>query len=269
MMIEFVKMNGAGNDFVILEDLSGRCGTSALQDLARRVCPRRTSVGADGLVVLQRTESADLRMRIFNPDGSEAEMCGNAARCVADYAHRRALAPMPTHLHTLAGVLRAEAGEGDPRIQLTDPRGAARHPGFTAAGQTFDIHSVDTGVPHAVVPVADLELIDLVGWGRAIRVHEAFAPAGTNVDFVCPAPDGALLVRTYERGVEDETLACGTGVTASALAARILYGMESPVRVRTRGGEDLTVHFDLVDGEPRNVLLEGPVRWIYEGRLFD
>jgi diaminopimelate epimerase len=266
--LSFVKMTGAGNDFILVDDRAGLLGPAERAALARRLCPRRLAVGADGLVLLDEAAEADLHMRLFNADGSEAEMCGNAVRCLALYAAGAGLAPPRMRIATVAGIIHAEVlGPERARVQLTDAGRPRRLAGIDFGGPTAEVYSVNTGVPHAVVFVADLEAADVVGWGRALRHHEAFSPAGTNVDFVAAGGEGVVCVRTYERGVEDETLACGTGVTAAALAAAEVGPVEMPLRVRTRSGAELEVSFRRDDDRVSGIYLEGPGAVVYHGRL--
>jgi diaminopimelate epimerase len=249
MKTRFWKMSGAGNDFVLLAGLPrGRSGPA----LARRLCDRRSGVGADGLLSVAR-RGGRARLDYWNADGSAA-FCGNGSRCGALWAAERGLVSGGRFsLDTLRGPLEVRR-TGPARAEVAMPPITRLRLGLRprALGRAWTVHFVDTGVPHAVVFVPDVEKVDVRAAGRALRSHRAFGRAGANVDFVSARRDG-LLLRTYERGVEDETLACGTGVVAAAAAARALGKAGARVRVRVRGGDVLNVS---LDGErPR---LEGP-----------
>ncbi|OGX40428.1 MAG: diaminopimelate epimerase [Omnitrophica WOR_2 bacterium RIFCSPHIGHO2_02_FULL_68_15] len=263
--MKFVKMVGTGNDFVVL-DLRHHRVRDNLLALARDLCRRAQSVGADGLLTVERSRQADVKMRVINPDGSEADMCGNGARCVAHYAARGRRGRSLT-LETKAGLVQAELVTAD-RVRVTLPMPspilAVR---LTVLGRTLTAYALNTGVPHAVVLAPDLRRVDVQTLGAAIRRHRAFAPAGTNVDFIQPADRHTLRARTYERGVEDETLACGTGAVASALAAASLGRAQSPVTVVPTSGEHLTIRFEPDGRRWREVSLEGMVRVVFEGVL--
>jgi diaminopimelate epimerase len=260
--INIYKMTGSGNDFVIVDNREGVV-TSA-PDLAREVCARRLSVGADGLILIESSDVADFRMRIINADGSEAEMCGNGSRCVCALAEELGIASGSMSFETLAGIVKGKAEGNKAAVQMTDVapiRTLTLEGGF---GRT-DVALLNTGVPHAVLFVGDIEGQDVVGVGREIRYHEAFQPQGTNVDFVGGTSGAEIALRTYERGVEDETLACGTGAVASAIAHARENDVPPPITVRTRSGERLTISFDDSTDGYRNVIMEGPVRKVFQG----
>jgi diaminopimelate epimerase len=264
-MIPFFKMSGAGNDFILIDNRRGVVPAAAASALARRLCPRRTAVGADGLILLDPSAKADLRMRILNADGSEPEMCGNGARCAAFLAHRLGMAKTDMTLETLAGILPARIVPPNVRIGLPDVEAPRLVTGLGVAESADAAWCLNTGVPHAVLPVERVEEAPVTDWGRAIRNHKHFAPAGTNVDFIALSPGGSVSIRTYERGVEDETLACGTGATAGAIVAARLWNLPSPVSMHTRGGDILTIRFQLAEPRVTGVFLEGPVRVTFTG----
>ncbi len=268
--IHFTKMSGSGNDFIIIDNRTRAVETAGLDvpEFARRVCRRRMSVGADGLILVEETGGADFRWRFYNPDGSMPAMCGNGARCVARFAHLNAIAGPRMTFATGAGIIEAEVAGSGARVRLSTPAGLELDAGIELAAGPVTLSRVDTGVPHAVIEVADIEAADVVAVGREIRYHPAFAPSGTNVNFVCREASGETAVRTYERGVEDETLACGTGSTAAALVLAEKYRLPSPVRIRTRSGSCLGIHFDRRGGGRfENVFLEGDARVVYRGVL--
>lgn len=261
-------MAGSGNDFIVIDDRRGAAGKRP-DRLAVKLCDRKNGAGADGLLLLGRDGSSPgtLRMRIFNADGSEAEMCGNGIRCLAAYAHEIGAAGRTMRIRSGAGLHTARIlGQGRVRVTLTDPKNVRGRSALRIGNRKLEYAFADTGVPHAVVFVRDLESVDVPTLGRAIRRHRDFAPRGTNANFA-KVSKGAVRVRTYERGVEDETLACGTGSTAAALAAAARYGLRSPVTVIPRSGEKLKVYFGSRNGRYTDVQLEGPVRSIFEGRV--
>lgn len=264
--LSFVKMSGSGNDFIMVDNRGGRLDIE-LRTLAERICRRRISVGADGLILVEPSVVADFRMRIFNADGSEAEMCGNGGRCVARFAEMLGIAGRDMAFETLAGIIRAQVNGSRIKLQTSQPRDIRLHQSIEADGDTCKIHSINTGVPHAVLLCEDLEAIPVRTLGRTIRFHPAFQPAGTNVDFVTVLDGHTLAIRTYERGVEDETLACGTGTIASALVCAGLELVSSPVQVKVRSGEMLTVSFSGNAPDYQEVFFEGEVRLVYQGEL--
>jgi diaminopimelate epimerase len=267
--IPFEKMNGTGNDFVIIDNRSLCIPLSEQADLARKICRRMFSVGADGLILIEKSTVADFAWNFYNADGSVAEMCGNGARCVARFAYRHGIAGKKMKFATLAGIIEAEIAEEEAvvRVKMTTPHDFRLGLSLLVGDAERTVGYVDTGVPHAVLFV-DNDDIPVTTWGRAMRFHRMFEPRGTNANFVRVLPDGRLKVRTYERGVEAETMACGTGVVASALFAAIQKGIKSPVEVITSGGEMLTILFDLYDGPVAdNVFLQGPTRLVCTGNL--
>jgi len=265
--IPFWKMSGAGNDFIVIDHRHPLIPQERMAEFARLVCRRKFSVGADGLFLIEPSTRADFKWRFFNADGSEAEMCGNGARCVARFAYMQGIAAARMRFETLAGIIDATVADIQATIRMTPPHSFRFDRQIEAAGQMFMVHSVDTGVPHAVIFVDDIDAVDVVGLGRQIRYHPVFAPAGTNVDFVGETGKG-LRIRTYERGVEDETMACGTGVVAGALIAAAKGFANSPVEMVTSGGIALQVHFSgSQDKGADQVLLKGPAQLIYKGEL--
>lgn len=265
-MISFQKMHGAGNDFIMVaaEDLQGRDLDSPS---IAALCDRRTGIGADGLIIVAPATSAEaaFRMIYFNADGGEAEMCGNGARCTVDFAHRAGLFSGSCLFDTYSGLLSGKIiAPGEVEVSLPSWKDLALNldlPGTPWAIQ----HSCNTGVPHLVIPVDNVQDIDIVKWGAYFRYHEQFAPAGSNVNWVSRNGDtGEFLIRTYERGVEDETLACGTGASASAVVLCHLKEANSPVALRTRGGDLLTITVDLASA---SLLLRGPAVTSFQGEV--
>jgi diaminopimelate epimerase len=261
-------MHGGGNDFVLMDHRAGFIPEAEQPGFARRVCQRQVGIGADGLILLENSEKADFRWRFYNADGSEPEMCGNGGRCAARFAVMQGIAPETLAFETLAGLIQAEvkgrrvklalAGVGDMNLNQAIPLDEAN----------VQAHFVRVGVPHLVVPVDDLEAAPVTEWGRLLRFHQMFQPAGTNVNFVRFTGPQDLAIRTYERGVEDETLACGTGSVAAALVGACLGKLDSPVAVHTRGGEILNVYFKPQAGVCGEVFLEGDALVVYQGELW-
>jgi len=269
MKIPFVKMSGSGNDFILIDHREPFLKEDRLVDFIRKVCRRRISVGADGLILIEPSKKADFKWRYYNADGSEAEMCGNGGRCAARFAYLKGIAGPSLKFETLAGILSARVDGKKVKLEMTKPFGLKLDETISIEGEKQTFSSINTGVPHAVLFVEDLEGLDIVPIGRAIRFHSFFAPSGTNADFVRLEKSSQLSVRTYERGVEDETLACGTGVVASALVAAFKGMVKSPVSVKTKGGEILTVHFEMEGKEVKRILFEGDVDIIYEAEMWE
>lgn len=265
-MLNFTKMNGAGNDFVMVDN---RNGTVALdKDAIARLCDRHRGIGADGLLAVEPAQNgADFRMRYYNADGGEAEMCGNGARCFARFASRISGKQGAISFETIAGVITARLLDDRVELQMSRPKDLALGTQLNVAGAPTTVHFLNTGVPHAVVLVDDLDSVDIRKSGAAIRYHEHFAPKGTNANFIQKIDERTLAIRTYERGVEDETLACGTGVVASALIYHELTGAPSPVGVKVRGGEVLEVGFEKDGAGYTGVTLTGPADFVFEGEV--
>jgi diaminopimelate epimerase len=270
--IHFFKMTGAGNDFIFIDNRKGILDANKCGELVRSACRHKLSVGADGMVLIENDPEVDFKWRFFNADASEAEMCGNAARCAARFAFLQGIVDRPQmSFRTLAGIIRAELLGNRVKVQMTPPHGLRLGLALEAEGRSFSLGSVNTGVPHAVCFVsgeADLEAANVERWGRALRYHTHFQPSGTNVNFIWVQDSSHITVRTYERGVEGETLACGTGAIASSLIAAAGNRVNSPVEVKTRGGESLTVHFKTTGSGFSDVYLEGEARVVYEADLW-
>ena len=289
--IPFTKMVATGNDFLIVDARRLRQRrTLPWKAVSRALCDRHQGIGADGLLVLESSAAADVKMRVFNPDGSEAQMCGNGARCVALYLaqRRRDKGRDAIVLKTRAGRVSAEVRDGRVAMRLMDPTDLRLNLSLDVERRHLQMGFINTGVPHVVVPVADLETVDVNRLGRAIRYHSAFSPRGTNVNFVQPDPGhtNRLRVRTYERGVEEETLSCGTGVAAAALVYALNRSLESgretaggngrgsqlwTLQVQPRSGDILTVSFAIAPDRrglrAAHVSLEGTAVRVFEGTV--
>ncbi|MFC1480498.1 diaminopimelate epimerase [Candidatus Omnitrophota bacterium] len=266
--IGFTKVVASGNDFIIIDNKSGELDARDFDysEMARSLCRRRLSVGADGLLVLEASDKASFRMRIINPDGSEVDMCGNGARCSAFYAARNGWGEDIT-LETGSGVLNARVDDSSVKIKMSDPRDVKLEIKLGIGSNMMVAHYVNTGVPHVVHFVEDLQGYQVKEIGRKIREHTLFAPEGTNADFIGDIRENNAAIRTYERGVEDETLACGTGIVASAVIMGLLGYVSSPVKIRTAGGETVTVYYNLAGQKATDVYLEGTANIVCEGRL--
>jgi len=267
MILEFTKMNGAGNDFVLMDNRSGDLDLGQAE--IARICDRHRGVGADGLLLVEPAEKgADVRMRYYNSDGGEAEMCGNGARCFSKFAGHLVKANSKLRFETIAGIIESEQLEdGQVRLQMSDPVGLSEPVMLEIDGEPTEVHFVNTGVPHAVIFVDSIDGIDPVSSGRAVRRHEHFQPDGTNANFVEISGQDRIAIRTYERGVEAETLACGTGVVACALISHLRRGVAKPVTVRVRGGDDLGVDWTPGENGPTKVLLTGPADLVFTGTI--
>lgn len=264
MQLPFLKMHGAANDFVVIDHRAPYLD-EPLAPMVARLCDRRRGVGADGVLLLEADPELDFAMRYFNADGGAAEYCGNGARCLAQLALELGLGRAgEVRFRTAVGIQSARrVGDG---VEVRFGRVAAprREEGLDACGRRFAGWFVRAGVPHLVLEVERVGDVPLAAWGAVLRHHPRFAPSGTNVDFIEPRGDGAVAMRTYERGVEGETLACGSGAIASALS-RAGEGRSSPIRVETAGGDTLTVRWQPEAGD-LEVWLAGPAEVAFEGR---
>lgn len=268
-MLRFTKMNGAGNDFVMIDNRAGDLRLTSEQ--IAKICDRHRGVGADGILLLEKPRNgADYRMRYYNRDGGEAEMCGNGARCFARFAHKIAGADENLRFETPSGIIGATLDGESVTLAMSEPKNLRLNIELIAEGTKEHLHFINSGVPHAVVIVSNVNDVDVRGRGAAIRHHPEFAPQGANVNFIEKREARKIAVRTYERGVEDETLACGTGVVASALvfaasekaASEKLTG---PVSVVVRSGAVLSVDFKKQDSRFKQVKLTGPAEFVFEG----
>ncbi len=257
MILSFQKYQGTGNDFVMIDDRES--AFPANPDLIARLCHRRFGIGADGLILLQNAPDSDFRMVYFNADGGEGSMCGNGGRCTVRFAHDLGVVGESARFVAVDGEHLASVCEEEIFLKMGDVNGIEAH---------ADFDFIDTGSPHVVAFVSDLKEFDVFGTGRTIRyAPEWVERGGTNVNFAEIQPDGSLFVRTYERGVEDETYSCGTGVTACALAAHQRHGLPDPVEIRTLGGP-LRVSFERVDEDSfQNIYLIGPAKRVFSGTV--
>ncbi len=266
--LDITKIVATGNDFIILDNISGKYSDKQIDysELARELCTRRFSVGADGLLVLEDHPEADVRMRIINPDGSEVDMCGNGARATAFYVYTKG-AKDHLSISTGAGIIHAWNEGDNVKLKMSDPKEIIMDRDLEVDHEKMTAHTLNTGVPHVVCLVEDIENYPVEKIGSKIRYLSDFAPEGTNVNFVAMQDKNIASVRTYERGVEAETLACGTGSVASAIVLCLLKRAESPVTIITSSKEELKVYLDLAGGTVRDVYLEGACRIVFKTRI--
>ena len=268
MTLSFTKMNGAGNDFVVIDNRD--LNTSLTPEQIALLCDRHRVVGADGLLAVEPAESgADVKFRYYNADGGEAEMCGNGARCFGRYASR-VLGGERDELsfETIVGILTARFISDEVCIDMSDPFNLEMDSPVDIDSLGAQVHNLNTGVPHAVAFVDDLESTDIIKNGAAIRYHAHYSPKGTNANFVGVLSPDHLAVRTYERGVENETLACGTGITACALIHQLLTGTPSPIKINVRGGDTLYIGFETRSDQTfSKVTLTGPADFVFDGEI--
>ena len=266
--VPFFKMQGSGNDFILFDNRSLKLPLSVMQAWAQQLCPRAFGIGADGIIFIDyppADTSLDYIWHFYNADGSRAEMCGNGSRCVARLAYELGIAGENQTFGTDAGPIKATIlpEENTVKVQLTKPLEQHLHMAINKEnGESMEVHFVNTGVPHTVLFARDIKKIDVPTMGSSIRYNHLFAPAGTNVNFVQILDRDHILLRTYERGVENETYACGTGACASVWTAHALDKCSSHVAVTTTGGENLEVHIE--NGE---VFLQGHAVLVYKGTL--
>jgi len=268
-LIEFFKMSGSGNDFILIDNRTLSLPVNHIVDFVRRVCERKVSVGADGLILIEKSDRADFRWRFFNADGSEVDMCGNGGRCAARFAFLKGIAGATLSFETGAGLIDAQVKGDTVKLRLTDPHSLILDERIDLDGTALSVSRINTGVPHVVHYTDNLEAFDVFQNGRQIRYHKHYQPAGTNANFVTVTDRHALRIRTYERGVEGETLACGTGSVAAALISSRKGWVDSPVAVTVKGGEILTIYFDRTEEGFEKVYLEGRAAVVYEGRLWE
>ncbi len=263
--IPFMKFSGAGNDFIVIDNRRRIIEPKAMAAFVAHVCRHHLSVGADGLIFIEKSRGADFRWRFFNDDGGEADFCGNGARCAARFAYLKKIATKAMRFEGKAGIVEAEVHGYRVTVRVPDPSAAQVNLHIPIDGTTHEGHSINTGVPHCVYFVPNTVQADVLGIGRATRFHDVFDPEGTNVNFAQVVDRHTVHLRTYERGVEAETLACGSGSIAAALIAALVHKVESPVTVVPKSGLALTVTFRR-DGERfTDVTLTGEARAIYDG----
>jgi len=260
-------MSGAGNDFVIVDNRSGHIKDGP--KLARIICDRRAGVGADGLLLIEPSTVASYRMMYYNADGSYGGMCGNGGRCLAQFAVMNKLAQPNHSFEALDFLYEASVENGQVTLSMKDPKNIKLDIVLPVGSQKLKMHFVDTGSPHVVIPIGQfrkgLQAIDVMTLGRQVRSHKKFRPLGANVNFIDKTGTNTLKIRTYERGVEDETLACGTGSIASAVIGHKIWNIRPPVRILPRSGIPLEVNFELRNGRYERITLRGPAVVTFAG----
>lgn len=270
--VEFTKIEGAGNDFILIDNRESLYSFS-YSDFAKIVCDRHRGVGGDGLLVLEKSDVSDFKMRYLNADGSEGGMCGNGGRCIAKYMLEES-GKKNTIFEALNYIYTAEIVDEKIRLQMKNP--ADFKIGLSIKFDKYELimDYVNTGAPHAALFIEDMphdfndfEKLDVYKLGRFIRYHELFSPEGTNVNFIKAIGRGEVQIRTYERGVENETLSCGTGSIASAILAAMRYNWNSPIKVFTRSKDNLIIDFKSNNNQITNVSIEGPVNQVFKGSL--
>jgi diaminopimelate epimerase len=267
MPLKFWKLEGTGNDFIAFNTFRQRIPLARRPAMARALCDRRRAIGADGLIFLDPSKNYHFKMRYYNRDGSEAGMCGNGARSAALLAHHLGLGPRTITFETPAGLYRAKIKQSF--VSLTMAPIKVIELNISVRSSVFNgvVHFVDVGVPHIVIITDDIEDLDVVTIGRTLRHHKRFQPHGTNVNFITVRDKHTISIRTYERGVEDETLACGTGSVSSAVVTSLNHMTASPLAVHTRGGDILTVRFAMKNDTLEKLELEGKARIVYRGEV--
>lgn len=262
MNFSFSKYSGCGNDFILIDNRSNFFPWEQPQ-LIQRLCHRQNGIGADGIILLENSQDAHFKMRIFNSDGSEAEMCGNGIRCLFKFIQECGIPGNSFNIETSLKILNISMDEQNVAVEIGNPSDLR----WNIELNPFIIHHLDTGVPHTVSFVETLEQLDVKKWGPYIRNHQEFTPKGTNANFASIDAHGLIHVRTYERGVENETLACGTGATATALAAAHIYNLEAPLFIKVRSGDILKIDFRPAKEGFTDVRLIGPVTHVFKGEI--
>jgi len=283
--MEFGKYQASGNDFILIDNRDGKVEkflkelNLSIEEFVKKICMPHIGVGADGVILIEPPENPEnhFKWQFFNSDGSIAEMCGNGSRCAVRFAYEKGIIkdnnPEEIRFETLAGVIKAKITDKKNwiiKVQLTQPQNLRLNISIPVEEEKFMGDYINTGVPHVVIYWEDLENFDVVKYGRLIRFHPVFQPKGTNVNFIKRLSEDAIKIRTYERGVENETLACGTGSTAAAIIAYIKgYISKKPVKVHTKGGEILKIDFNIDKDSLRieEVTLEGKAYKVFEGFL--
>lgn len=266
MQWPFVKYTGCGNDFILFDN---RCGKFPFSrpDIIQRLCHRQCGIGADGILLLEHSEQADCCMRILNRDGSEAEMCGNGLRCFADWLETVGFNQQTFCIEVMHRTFKASKAGSLVSIEMRDPSLVQWNIPLRFEEQFLHVHHLDTGVPHTILFVQDADAVDLARIGPYLRYHPFWQPKGTNVTIAQQNGSQTFKVRTYERGVEGETLACGTGATAAALAAARQYCLNGPLRMQTRSGEELEINFREEAQLFSAITMTGPAQYLFRGEI--
>lgn len=265
--MKFSKYVGAGNDFIFIDN---RDLIFPVQDplFISKLCHRQCGIGADGVILLENSIKADFKMRIFNSDGHEAEMCGNGSRCFFKFIHECTSLKKDLYLvETKESFIQLLQNEPNVQVSMMNPCDMNWNMDLKVESSNLKVHSLNTGVPHVIVFLDEIEESDLKNLGPKIRYHESFSPKGTNVNFVKILSNNEIMVRTYERGVEDETLSCGTGVTASAIAAAYMLKIPLPIKVNTKSNEQIEINCTINQESIQDVTMSGPAELVYKGEF--
>mgnify|MGYP001399753649 CR=1 FL=1 len=274
--IEFYKLEASGNDFILIDAYRIKGKKINYKAFARKICQRKNSIGADGLLVIDKSKKARFKMRIFNADGSEAEMCGNGSRCAALWAALNCACKgkrkREFDFETIAGLIKAKVTprKNTAKVQMVDPFNLKLNIALAVLGRRVRVNFINTGVPHVVVFVQGLAKINVDEIGRAIRFHSKFAPAGANVNFVELMSKDTISVRTYERGVEAETDSCGTGSVAAAIISGFKLKSDLnkfSLKVKTKGKDTLKIYYSRNKNKVSEVFLEGQAHLVYKGSI--
>lgn len=271
MGISFSKYVGCGNDFILFDNRQNTF-PSQNQDLIATLCHRHLGVGADGVILLEESQKADFKMRIFNSDGTEAEMCGNGIRCLMKFIKLKGYLRNHCTIETLERILSLKIEDDLVEVEMGDPIDVMWNLNLPLSDENYSGHFLNTGVPHLVIFTEEIETVPIATLGAKLRHHTFFQPKGTNVNFVQLLSSGLLRVRTYERGVEEETLSCGTGITASAIAAAHILQIPAPIQVLTGTGEIIEVNFMNKFTNNRGTITtqvtqKGPATLVFEGKV--
>ena len=266
MKIKFTKMHGAGNDFVLIDDREGKVPWED-HFLMAALAARRTGIGCEGVILVQRSDKADFRMRFLNPDGTEVEMCGNGSRCAAAFAHAIGASGTALTMETMCGLVDAQLTKNGVCVWMPEPSKKNYGIELKVGDETIRGDFLNTCVPHFVVQVPNISAVNVQELGRALRLHPAFAPDGTNVDFVTFRAPNRMTMRTYERGVEAESGACGTGAVACVVVAVETAQFTLPTKVKTPSGYDLVIDGDWRHHKCTGLTLTGPVKFVFSGEI--
>lgn len=264
MEFAFSKYSGCGNDFIMIDNRSCTFPSNNAA-LISRLCRRPEGIGADGLILMEASRKADFKMRIFNSDGKEAEMCGNGLRCFNKFLLELGFTSPFHEIETMERKLQVRMAGENVKASMGDPKDIRMNILLLIDGKEYIVHYLDTGVPHAICFVDCVDDLPVNTLGREIRFHPIFQQKGANANFVHCSGASSLSIRTYERGVEQETLACGTGATAAAIAAYLKFKMKPPISVRTKSGESLTIDFTVHENQITNVTQSGPAMYHFKG----
>jgi diaminopimelate epimerase len=264
--LNFSKYEGAGNDFIIIDDQLAHFPIDQ-KEMIKNLCHRQKGIGADGIILVQKSEKADFRFRIFNKDASEAEMCGNGLRCFGKFIENLGFSKPSFFVETMDRVLLVEKKDETIQVEMGVNKDTLLNMTIDIDNKKLHLHATNTGVPHTVIFTNNVADFDVKNYGRIIRYHPYFAPKGTNANFAELNQSNQILLRTYERGVEDETLACGTGATAAAIIASLVHDIKSPIEVITKSQDKLIISFDKEGENFKNIKMSGPARLVFQGEI--